>query len=273
MNTAIPVIETKRLNCKAGYRYLLNDINWTVNKGEHWLIFGMNGCGKTTLLSILAGFRAYTGGTLKVFGESYCAENILEMRRKIGFISSSFFDKVLSKESVLDIVLAGKYGTIGLNALPENRDIIHAKALLRELHLKDKINRPFHLLSKGERQNVLIARALYSNPEILILDEPCTGLDVYNREYLFLELKKIAENTNVTIIYVTHYVEEILPIFQKCLLLKDGQIFMQGSREAVLSDVNMSVFLEHDAQLYQSSNGNLQLDINVPNGNLVNLLK
>ena len=262
MNTAIPVIETKRLNCKAGYRYLLNDINWTVNKGEHWLIFGMNGCGKTTLLSILAGFRAYTGGTLKVFGESYCAENILEMRRKIGFISSSFFDKVLSKESVLDIVLAGKYGTIGLNALPENRDIIHAKALLRELHLKDKINRPFHLLSKGERQNVLITRALMGQPEMLVLDEPGTGLDVFAREYMLSTVKDLAENTDMTIVYVTHYTEEILDNFDKCMLMRNGRVFQLGNTRDLFTESYISDFLEYPVRIEQHGD-RMQLRLNV----------
>ncbi|MBO5140145.1 MAG: ATP-binding cassette domain-containing protein [Peptococcaceae bacterium] len=267
------IIKLKNLEYKVGHKYLLRDISWEIKRGEHWAVFGMNGSGKTTLLSIIAGFKSFTKGELELYSETLNKQNILQMRKNIGWVSASFFDKYYTRESVMDIVLSGKYGTLGVENDISLDDRKRAKQLLKELHIEYCADATFDMLSKGERQNVLIARALYSNPEILILDEPCTGLDVYNREYLFLELKKIAENTNVTIIYVTHYVEEILPIFQKCLLLKDGQIFMQGSRETVLSDVNMSVFLEHDAQLYQSSNGKLQLDINVPDGNLVNLLK
>ncbi|MBQ3205435.1 MAG: ATP-binding cassette domain-containing protein [Peptococcaceae bacterium] len=251
MNTAMHIIETRKLSCKAGYRYLLKDVDWTVHKGEHWLVFGMNGCGKTTLLSILAGFRAFTGGSLKVFGETYNADNVLGLRKKIGFISSSFFDKVLSRESVLDIVLAGKYGTVGLNALPENKDVIHAKALLRELHLKDKINRPFHLLSKGERQNVLIARALMGKPEMLILDEPGTGLDVFAREYMLSTVQDLAENTDMTIIYVTHYTEEILEIFDKCMLMRNGRILQLGETESLFTESNISDFLEYPVRIEQ----------------------
>lgn len=103
------VIDTENLSLKAGYRYLLNDINWQVKRGEHWLVFGMNGCGKTTLLSILAGFKQPTRGNVRVLGEAYTADNILEMRKKIGWVSSSFFDQIYSREAALDVVLSGKF--------------------------------------------------------------------------------------------------------------------------------------------------------------------
>lgn len=181
------VIDTENLSLKAGYRYLLNDINWQVKRGEHWLVFGMNGCGKTTLLSILAGFKQPTRGNVRVLGEAYTADNILEMRKKIGWVSSSFFDQIYSREAALDVVLSGKFGTVGLGMNICDTDIKKAKLLLKELHLEGKIYRPFHLMSKGERQNVLIARALIGNPEILMLDEPCTGLDIGAREYLLIQ--------------------------------------------------------------------------------------
>ena len=153
------IIEAKGLCCKIGSRYLLKDIDWQIEKGQHWVVFGENGSGKTTLLSIIAGFNAQTHGSLKVFGQEYGPENILDFRRKIGFISSSFFDKALSRESALDIVLSGKFGTLSTGYGVRDQDVKKAKTLLGELRLRDKVNRPFDLLSKGERQNVLIARA------------------------------------------------------------------------------------------------------------------
>lgn len=101
------VIDLKNLSCQAGYQYLLRDINWQVGCGEQWVVFGQNGCGKTTLLSIVAGYKGYSSGELKIFGEEYTAENILRLRKRIGWISSSFFDKYYTTETVLDIVLSG----------------------------------------------------------------------------------------------------------------------------------------------------------------------
>ncbi len=230
------IIEVKHLSCKVGYKYLLHDISWVVQPGERWVVFGMNGCGKTSLLSIIAGFKHFTAGDVKLFGEAFSNENILQIRKKIGWVSSSFFDKYYSKESVMDIVLSGKSGTLGLDGTITLEDQKLAKALLQELHLTERLHYTFDMLSKGERQNVLIARALFSKPEILVLDEPCTGLDIFNREYLFQTIEQLALLKHMTIIYVTHYVEEIKPIFDHCLLMKNGRIFAQGATEQLFQD-------------------------------------
>lgn len=245
----VNAIETNKLCCKAGYRYLLKDIDWVVEQGEHWVVFGMNGCGKTTLLSIIAGVHAQTSGNLRIFGEEYTRENILELRKKIGWVSSSFFDKILSKESALDIVLSGKFGTFGLGASITNKDVVKAKRILQELHMGEKIRRPFHLMSKGERQNVMIARAFMGNPQILVLDEPGTGLDVFAREYLLSTIRVLAQKTNMTIIYVTHYSEEILDVFDKCLLMKDGRIFQKGKTEELFSEENLEKLFDYPVRI------------------------
>ena len=255
-------VEIEKLSCKVGHNYLLKDINWQVKSGEKWVVFGMNGCGKTTLLSIISGFRTFSSGNLQVLGERYKEENVLDLRKKIGFVSNSFFDKILSQEAVLDIVLAGKFGTIGIDGDINNYDIVKAKNLLRELRLKDKINRPFNLLSKGERQNVLIARALMSKPELLVLDEPGTGLDVFAREYMLSTVKDLAENTNMTIIYVTHYVEEILENFNNCLLMKDGKIFDCCSTTDIFTTENISKLLDHEVNIsFYKGRINLRLEV------------
>lgn len=129
------VIALDKVSCKAGYKFLLRDISWQVAKGEHWVVFGANGSGKTTLLSIIAGFKHYTSGSVKVFGESFTNDNILAIRRRIGWVSSSFFDKYYSKESALHIVLSGRNGTLGLDDAITLDDVRLAKALLTELHL------------------------------------------------------------------------------------------------------------------------------------------
>lgn len=257
------IIKATDLSCKSGYKYLLNEINWEVKKGEHWVVFGMNGSGKTTLLSTIAGFKKYTHGDLEVFGEHYSNENILEIRKKIGWVSSSFFDKYYSKESALNIVLSGIFGTLGIDHEIKSADIVKAKALLTELHLGDKINYPFDLMSKGERQNALIARALISNPEILVLDEPGTGLDVYAREHLLSTVRDLANTTNVTIIYVTHYTEEILDIFQKCLLLRNGRVYANGLTGDLFTDETMSTFLNHPVVVKRDNDEYIRLSMDV----------
>ena len=246
------VIDVKNLELKAGYRYLLKDINWQVERGENWVVFGMNGSGKTTLLSVLAGYKQATAGSFTVLGETYNADNILDLRRRIGWVSGSFFDQKYTRESALDIVLSGKTGAIGLDRHSiADADIKQAKRLLTELHLSDKIYQPFHMMSKGEREDVLIARALLSEPEILLLDEPCTGLDILAREHFLNTLRDLAENSDLTIIYVTHYTEEILlDVFKKSLLLKDGLIFAHGDTEELFSDDIFADFLDAPTHIF-----------------------
>lgn len=255
------VVELQQVSCKAGYKYLLRDIDWQVNKGEHWVVFGMNGSGKTTLLSIIAGFKHYTAGKVKIFGEAFSNDNILKIRKKIGWVSASFFDKYYSKESALHIVLSGKTGTLGLDNEITLADVRLAKSLLRALSLGDKYNRTFEMFSKGEQQNILIARALISNPDILILDEPCTGLDVYHRSYLFSTIEELTKKKDLTIIYVTHYVEEIIPLFQKILLLNNGHVFAKGETEKILTSATISDLLGNPVTIRKETDGSYRLKI------------
>lgn len=248
------MIKVDKLCCKSGNKYLLHNINWEVKKGEHWIIFGLNGSGKTTLLSIIAGFHGKTSGIMEVFGESYTDKNILKNRSKIGWVSSSFFDKYLTWESVLNIVLSGKFGTLSVDFNVTDEDVVLSKKILTELHLGDKINQPFCLLSKGERQCVLIARALIAKPEILILDEPGTGLDILAREYVLRTIDELAMKTELTIIYVTHYPEEILSSFDQALLLREGRIFAKGKTDEIFTSKTISEFMRYPIGISQHNN-------------------
>ena len=152
-------------------------------------------------------------------------------------------------EKVLDIVLSGLNGSLGRRFDVSNHGIIAAKRLLQELHVGHKIESSFDQLSKGERQNVLIARALISEPELLILDEPGTGLDIFAREYMLQTVKDLADNKNITIVYVTHYPEEILPMFDKCVLMKDGAFYQVGRTEEVFTEENISTFIQNNVTI------------------------
>lgn len=107
------LLKAEHLSVKEGSKEIVKDVNWEINSGENWVLFGLNGCGKTTLLSRLAGYLSPSGGKVFLFGEEVTPENQLRLRKKIGWVSSSFFDRYLRYETVLEIVLAGKYGTLG----------------------------------------------------------------------------------------------------------------------------------------------------------------
>ena len=257
-----PIINVERLCCQSGNRYLLRDITWQVERGDRWVVFGLNGSGKTTLLSIIAGYKMPTDGKVEVFGEAYNDGNILNFRRKIGWGSSSYFDKYYTKESALSIVLSGLCGTLGIDSTVKPDDYIRAKELLKEWNMDRKFDFSFCTMSKGERQNVLIARALISSPEILVLDEPGTGLDVLAREQLLRKISLMAEEKQMTIIYVTHYPEEILPMFDKCVVLRRGKIADIGSLKEVMATKRLCKTLEADVTMQYMQDGRMDLRVN-----------
>ena len=258
------IIKTNELCYKSGRRFLINHINWEVKEGEHWLVFGMNGSGKTTLLSMIAGYKSPTSGTLEVLGKQYDKEHIFALRKEIGWVSSSFFDKYYANETALRIVLSGLFGTFNIDYDVTDADVRHAKALLRELRMEGKMNRPFNSMSKGERQNVLIARALITQPKVLVLDEPGTGLDIRAREHMMNTVRALAESKKVTIIYVTHYPEEVQPFMNKTMLLKNGRAFAKGDTESVLTSENLSILLDETVHVAQNADGSVTMDVDAP---------
>lgn len=247
-----PAIEICGLNYKLGNRYLLSEVHWTVAPGENWLIFGQNGSGKTTLLSIIAGFSRYTNGEVTILGQPYPSDDLLSIRQKIGFVSSSFYDNYYSNEVVLNVILSGFFGTLGLGARLDGTHIAKARLLLRQAGIEQTLGQPLSELSKGERQKVFIIRALIGDPQILLLDEPSTGLDVLAREQMLSMVRRLAKGS-LTVIYVTHYVEEILDVFDHCLLLKQGRIYLQGLTEHLLTEDILSEFLDYPISLTKES--------------------
>lgn len=178
----------------------------------------------------------YTG---KKFGEF----DLRELRKSIGWVSTSLQQKLYGSETALKIVLSGKFATIGLYDFTNNEDIRQAEALMKSLGCTALMDRTYDTLSQGERQRVLIARALMAAPKLLILDEPCTGLDVFAREQLLQMIAAVAaEKEAPTIIYVTHHVEEILPCFTKTLLIKEGEVFAAMDTSETLTSALMSDF-------------------------------
>lgn len=222
---------------------ILDNLTWHVSPGEHWAILGLNGCGKTTLLNVINGYIWPNDGKVQVLGETYGQTYIPKIRARIGWVSNSMIDNFNWQDNAIEIVLSGKFGALRLFEEVTEEDIQKAVSIMKHFHCDHLANKLFEHLSQGERQRVQIARAIMAEPEILILDEPCGGLDLIERENLLQTIEQIANKENPpTLIYVTHHVEEILPCFSHILLMKDGKDVATGSRTDILTTDTLSQF-------------------------------
>lgn len=238
------MIDLKNVSLRREDKWILQHISWQINPGEHWCLFGLNGSGKTTLLDIINGYIWPTKGAVSVLGKQFGQFDLRELRKDIGWVSASLQEKMISKNTALHTVMSGKFATIGLYDQTDQKDKENAYAFMVQLGCESVAELPYHTLSQGEKQRVLIARALMAEPKLLILDEPCVGLDVIAREKTLAQIEKLANADNgITLIYVTHHVEEILPCFTHSLLLKNGQVFSSGETSKQFSTENMSEFL------------------------------
>lgn len=184
-------------------------------------------------------FANKTQGELKVFGEAFGDHNILQLRKRIGWVSSSFFDARYHHERVLDIVLSGKFGTYGLDWGLSSADYRRANALLSALGLADKGQQSYDRLSKGQRQNVLIARAFMGNPEILLLDEPYSGLDALAKVRFMNLLEALMEQTDLTVLFVSHELNDVKALFPHTVLLQEWKVVHAGKNRGFISGVNV----------------------------------
>jgi len=242
----------KSVSWRVNGKYILKDINWTVNKGEHWAIMGLNGSGKTSLLNLVTGYNWPSSGEISVLGRHFGEYDIRELRKRIGLVSSSLQEKLYGAETAEEIVLSGKFATIGLYDRTNRRDERTAMNLMKKMRCSHVADRPYRTLSQGEKQKVLIARALMTSPGVLILDEPCAGLDMLAREHLLSSIEKIGRQKSApTLLYVTHRIEEILPVFTHTLLIRKGRIHLQGKTGTVLTQENLSVFFGEGVELHK----------------------
>ncbi|WP_045522073.1 ABC transporter ATP-binding protein [Neobacillus niacini] len=240
------VLQLENLSLRRGEKWILKDLNWQIEKGQNWILFGLNGAGKTSILNLLNAYYFPTKGKISVlgmeFGKQYLAERL---RKQIGFVSSSLQQKFHQGDNAFEVVLSGAFASIGLYETPSDEMRKKAVTLLENLGCIDYANRNYETLSQGEKQRVLIARALMADPPLLILDEPTYGLDFIAREKLLESIEEIAKSPNApTMIYVTHHVEEILPVFNKTLLLKEGQVFASGDTNELITSERLSQFFE-----------------------------
>jgi iron complex transport system ATP-binding protein len=224
-----------------GSTKILRGITWRITHGQHWVILGPNGCGKTSLLRALTGYLSPTSGSIAVFERVYGQTDWRDLRKRIGLVSSSLQISIPAAEPAIETVISGKFAQLDLWAKIQRADATEATDLLRRVGLGALAQREWIYLSQGERQRVLIARALMARPELLILDEPCAGLDPVAREHFLGFIEQLAHKRGCpSLVLVTHHVEEITPAFTHTLMLRAGQVVAAGPRRSVLNGKNLS---------------------------------
>lgn len=236
-----PILDIRDLTIRRNGTVILDRLSWTVRPGEHWVIVGANGSGKTSMLSALTGYFTPTAGDIHLLGEEFGASDWRELRRAIGIVSSSLRQLMHDEDCALEIVAGGLDAQIGhWGRIPRKRRIA-AEQALAQAEAGALVLRAWGVLSQGERQRVLIARSLICEPRLLILDEPCAGLDPVAREHFLRFVERLARTPHApAIVLVTHHVEEITPAFSHALVLKAGRAVASGPLRRALTSANLS---------------------------------
>ncbi|WP_461215107.1 ABC transporter ATP-binding protein [Lacticaseibacillus sp. GG6-2] len=238
-----PILAFRDVTLERSTKTILKHIDWTIEPNQNWAILGLNGAGKTTMLKMIHGDLWPSSGQLEVLGGVFGHTSIPELTRKIGWVSTALQDWLHPGDRVENIVLSGKFASIGLYERYTRAELNEAKRILSDMGGAKLIGKTYGVLSQGERQLVMIARAMMAHPQLLILDEPCNGLDLFAREALLQRVAKIAEMPDSpALLFVSHYTEELMPCFQHVMLLKDGEIFAQGNRQELLQADKLSEF-------------------------------
>jgi iron complex transport system ATP-binding protein len=256
-----PILEVGQLTIRRDRTTILDEVDWRVGHGEHWVILGANGSGKTSLLRALTGYLAPTAGDIRLLGEQFGESDWRDLRLHIGVVTNSFGSLIPVCEPALDTVISGKFAQLDLWAPVSAADRTVARRLLRVVRAAYLEKREWQHLSQGERQRVLIARALMAQPRLLILDEPCAGLDPVAREDFLALIDRLARRRGApAMVLVTHHVEEITPAFTHALLLKAGRVVAAGPKATVLTSRQLSQVFSARVRLSRGRRG-LQLTV------------
>jgi len=234
-------IDLKNVSVVRPGKILLDRVDWTVNPGERWVILGPNGAGKTTLLQVVAAAMHPSAGKVRILGERLGRVDVFDLRTRIGLTSTAVADSIPPGESVRDAIVSAAYAVAGRwNEEYDEEDFARAKQIMGELRIAGLATRTFGTLSEGERKRVLIARALMTDPELLLLDEPGGGLDLGAREDLLVSLEVLAGAPQAPVlVMVSHHVEEIPLGFTHVLMMRDGQVVASGPIAKTLTAKNL----------------------------------
>ncbi len=251
------VLAVRGLRVARAGAVILDRIDWRVEPGQHWVILGANGSGKTSLLSALTAYLTPSAGTVEVLGEAYGRTDWRDLRKRVGLVSSSVRQMIGDDQTALEVVVSGKDATLNSWGKLRPADRARGVGLLRRVEGGKLAERPWAVLSQGERQRVLIARALMADPPLLILDEPCAGLDPVARGRFVRFLDRLGRKRGApALILVTHHVEEIAPVFTHALLLRAGRLTAAGPIRATLTTAGLArVFRDASLRLRRDRAG------------------
>ena len=248
------ILSYKNVSFRRDGREILKNINWKIKKGENWALLGLNGSGKSTLLSMIPAYTFATSGEVSIFEKKFGTCIWAEVKEKVGFVSSSLntFSDSLNNQTLNNIVLSGKYNSIGIYQEITQKDREKANNIIKDFKLSHlKLNK-YITLSQGEQRKTLLARAFMNEPSLLILDEPCSGLDIRAREIFLKTLEE--SKSKIPFIYVTHQIEEIIPSITHVAILDNGEIVSQGNKFEVLTEENLSKLYGIDLKIEWSNN-------------------
>jgi len=235
------VVEIDGVSLRRDPATLLDSISWTIAPGEHSALIGGNGSGKTTLLKVMTGYEWPSQGTVRVLGKTFGKCDVSRLRRTIGWMSASIEPRMPRNDTVARVVASGFDGSLGLYRPLENAESRRVACTLERMGIAPLQERPFAWLSQGERVRTLIARALVHNPRLLVLDEPCAGLDAVARARLLDDMASlVARDDPPTILLVTHHIEEISPWIQTVHAMRAGKTVALGDPARVLCDTVMT---------------------------------
>ena len=245
-----PIIEVTDIYHERDH-VILDHLNWTVSPGENWIIMGGNGCGKSSLIHMITGYLQPTKGKISVL-EGYVDDTNgwPDRRLHIGLVSSYISGLVDEDQLAADVVLTGKDGSLNFWQNAERADVEQTIEVLKETHTWDIRDREWQFLSQGEKQRILIARAIMNDAKLLVLDEPCAGLDPASREHYLAFLEQLMQKRNdLTVVMITHHVEEIMPSFTHALQIKGGNAIASGTIHQTLTSESLTELFNADVTL------------------------
>lgn len=246
------IINLKNVNLTRNKKEILKDITWKVNPGENWVILGLNGSGKSSLLKLILAEEWKTSGEITVLNTQFGNGEIPKLRKRISVVGSFIAERFQPNIKAENLVYTGKFNSSMLYKPYTDQELDEARQLLRQMGAKSLIGRNYASLSQGEKQVLLIARSLILKPELLILDEATNGLDLFAKEKLLKQLQQINQlKTAPTLIYISHHPDEITDIFTHLLLLREGKVIQSGKKENLLNEKILTGFYQEKVEVHR----------------------